>query len=154
MLIRILMMVHVFGVVLVFSGVIAGWAWMREAAMAGDAKLTTFALNGMSRLNSGTLYLGATLVLVSGFWMALAAPAPLKLGANPWLLYSVILFFVVLFLAMGAQLPIARKVMALAERNDPHFPVILSKIASRWSMLSATNLILLVIILFLMVFKP
>jgi len=153
-LIRILMMVHVLGVALVFSGVIAGWAWMREAAMSGDAKLTTFALNGMCRLNSGTLPLGGALVLISGFWMTLAAPAPLKRGANPWLMYSVILFFVVLFLAMGAQWPIARKVMALAERNDPHFAVTLSKIASRWNMLSAINLILLVMILFLMVFKP
>jgi len=55
---------------------------------------------------------------------------------------------------MGAQSPIARKVMALAEKDGPDFGVIFSRVVARWNMLSGINFVLLAFILFLMVFKP
>jgi uncharacterized membrane protein len=149
-----LLWVHVLGAALVLGGVIAGWVCMNQAAIAGDAKVALFALKTLNRMNTWTLHLGSALVLMSGFWMALRGPVPLKLSANPWLLYSVILFFVVLFLAIGAQSPIGRKVMELAEKEGPDFGVIFSRIAVRWNMLSGINVVLLALILFLMVFKP
>jgi uncharacterized membrane protein len=153
-MIQWLLWAHVLGAALVVGGVVAGWVCLNQAAIAGDAKVTLFALKAMHRMNTWTLHLGSALVLISGLWMALARPVPLKLSANPWLLYSVILFFVVLFLAMGAQSPIARKVMALAEKDGPDFGVIFSRIVARWNMLSGINFVLLAVILFLMVFKP
>lgn len=85
-----LLWAHVLGTVLVIGGVIAGWVSMSQAAIAGEAKVVFFALKVMHRMNTWTLHRGAALILMSGFWMAFAGPVPLKLSANPWLLYSVI----------------------------------------------------------------
>ncbi|MBZ5535301.1 MAG: DUF2269 domain-containing protein [Acidobacteriia bacterium] len=153
-MVQTLLWVHVLGAALVLGGVVAGWVCMNQAAIVGDAKVTLFALKAMRRLNTWTLHLGSALVLMSGFWMALAGPVPLKLSANPWLLYSVILYFVILFLVTGAQSPISKKVMALAEKDGPDFGVIFSRIVGHWKMLSGINVFLLAVILFLMVFKP
>ncbi|MGB7621551.1 MAG: DUF2269 family protein [Terriglobia bacterium] len=153
-MVRWLLWIHVLGGALVLGGVVAGWVCMHQAVLTGDSKVTLFAMKTLHRMNTWTLHLGALLLLISGFWMGVGAPVPLKLNSNPWLLYSVILFFVVLYLAMAAQAPISRKVMALAEQGVEDFPVIFSKIVARWNLLSGINFVLLVVILFLMVFKP
>lgn len=154
MMSQILLVAHVLGDVLFFGGIIIGTIWMKQAAGVGEAKVAQFALASMRRMNRWTLHLGAALILISGFWMALSAPIPLKPSANPWLLYSVILFFVVLFLAMGAQSPIARKMLQLAESNPPDFAATFAKIAARWNLLSVINILLLIGVLVLMIYQP
>jgi uncharacterized membrane protein len=85
-MIQWLLWVHVLGSALVVGGVVAGWVCMNQAAMGGDSKVTLFAMKALHRMNLWTLHLGAILVLISGFWMVLSAPVPLKLNANPWIL--------------------------------------------------------------------
>lgn len=154
MITQILLAVHIFGVVLFFGGIMIGAIWMKQVAGASEAKVAQFVLASMRRMNMWTLHLGAALILISGFWMALAAPIPLQLSTNPWLLYAVILFFVVLFLALGAQSPIARKMLQLAESDHPDFAATFAKVAARWNLLSLINIVLLIVVLLLMIFQP
>jgi uncharacterized membrane protein len=151
---RILLVVHIFGAALVIGGVVANAVWMTGAIATRDSKTVAFALRAMRRVNLWTLHLGAALILISGVWLAVGGPTPFKLGSNPWLLYSILLFFVVLSLLMGAQAPIAKKLDVLADSEGADFARILATVAGRWNLLSLISIALLVAILAFMIFKP
>ncbi len=151
---QILLLFHVLGVALFFGGIMTEVIWMKQAAGAKDPAVAQFTLASLRRLKMWTLHLGGALILISGFWMALAEPVPLTLSGNPWLLISVILFFGVLGLAMGAQAPLQKRMMALAKANAPDFGAAFSKLAARWNALSIVNIIFLIVVLGLMIFHP
>ncbi len=153
-MVQLLLVFHILGVAALFGGVIAGVICMRQAAGAAEAKVAEFALASVRRINWWTLHLGAALILISGFWMAAAEPTPMKLSQNPWLMYAVVLFVVVLILAMGVQSPLQKKMTILAAGNGEDFPATFQRMVSRWSLISVLNIILLCLILLLMVFKP
>lgn len=153
-MVRFILVIHLLGAMLVLGGMVASGVWMRMARTAADAKSRLVALGGIQASNRWTLYLGSVMVLASGLGLAVGGPVPWKLSANRWLLWSVLFFFVVLFLAIGAQSPIIRKMMMLAEKNDPYFSLKFSAAVGTWHLLLMLNLLLLVVILFYMVFKP
>jgi uncharacterized membrane protein len=149
-----LIVAHVLGDVLLFGGLIAGRLWMQHAAAEKDVRVVAFVLRGIQKMNRWTLHLGGVVVLISGLWLALSEPTPLRLSANAWLLYSVILLFVVLILAMGIQAPIMKKLMKVVESGAADSAATFGRIARRWNLLSTINLLLMVVIVFMMVFQP
>jgi uncharacterized membrane protein len=145
---------HVLGVVLFFGGMIAGWIWMSQIVAAADAKIAAFGLKALRRQNMWTLHLGSVLVLISGLWMSMAARVPLRLSTNHWLLYSVVLFFMVLAVSTGMQGPIVKRLLILAGSNDADYAVVSRSIAGRLNLLSMFSVLLMLVILTLMVLKP
>jgi uncharacterized membrane protein len=146
--------IHIIGVVLFLGNIIVTAWWKTAADRTRDARVVAFAQRQVARTDFVFTAGGAALLLAGGVGNALAHE--MDFLAISWMAWSFYLFLAAAAIWIGVLVPtqIEQGRLAAEFGRSGQIPAEYWRLARRWNLFGALALLLPVIALVLMVYKP
>lgn len=146
---------HIVGVVMFLGNITTGIFWKEHADRTRDPRLIAHALAGIIASDRLFTVPGVLLILAAGIIAAIVGHIPL-LGTG-WVLWGIVLFTLSGIAFMGRVAPLQKRMLKLmragAENGNPDWAAY-AKLSRAWALSGAVALLLPLMVLALMVFKP
>ena len=146
---------HVIAVTMFLGNIATGIFWKEHADRTREPRLIAHALAGIIASDRLFTVPGVLLITVAGITAAIVGHIPI-LGTG-WVLWGIVLFTLSGVAFMGWVAPLQKRMLTLmqlgAETGNPDWATY-AKLSRAWAVWGAVALILPLLVLTLMVFKP
>ena len=149
-----LKLLHLLGVILFVGNILTAALWKTRADMSGDLYAIAYAQRGVLFADYVFTAPGATLILITGLWMAsLSGRNILQTG---WLFTALVLLIVTVLVWFFVLLPAQRKLIRLADEavRTGQLDLGFKSVTLRWTIFGILATLLPLVNVYLMVFKP
>jgi uncharacterized membrane protein len=152
---KIEVFLHVATIIVVF-GLTFMYPFLQGAAERAGTGATKFALSVIHRTEKFVVTPGAVLVFIFGGMLIGNDKLPYKDDMPAWLIISVVYFLVIFAIALFVQRPALNKARALLEKapDNAPLPAEYEPLGKRMQMVGGLMGLSVIIIAFLMVYKP
>jgi Predicted integral membrane protein len=150
----ILLFLHILGAVILAGNIITSIFWKYRGDSTKDLQIITHTHREIRRADRIFSHIGIALVLITG--LGLWHLNRIQITQAYWLLWGLILFIVSVIVWAAVIVPNEKKLIALSEKAlvEGKVDAELIRASKRWYNGATLFVILLVIILFLMIYRP